>query len=94
MKIPKRALKAQEVVDNLVTLLGYYMAGTPEFKRIVREDVQYLEDYLNEISEEHKLHNIRFATKLKSLWKKEMKEKDKQIKQLEKKVEELDDSDY
>jgi len=86
MKIPKRALKAQEVVDNLVTLLGYYMAGTPEFRRIVKEDVQYLEDYLNEISEEHKLHNIRFATKLKALWKSEMKEKDKQIKELEKEL--------
>jgi len=94
MKIPKRALKAQEVVDNLVTLLEYYMGGTDEFRRIVREDVQYLEDYLNEISEEHKLHNIRFATKLKALWKQEMKEKDKKIKKLEKKVEELDDSSY
>jgi hypothetical protein len=92
MKIPKRAIKSQEIIDNLVTLLQYYMGGTPEFRRIVKEDVQYLEDYLIEISEEHKLHNIRFASKLKSLWKAEMKEKDKVIKGLEKEIKESYDS--
>ena len=90
MKIPKRAKKSQEIIDNLVTLLEYYMGGTDEFRRIIREDVQYLEDYLIEISEEHKIHNIRFASKLKSLWKHQLKEKDKQIKELKKELE--DDS--
>ena len=94
MKTPKRALRCQEIVDNIVNLLDYYMHGTDEFRRIVREDIQYLEDYINEISEEHKIHNIRFASKLKSLWKQEMKEKDNKIKELEKKVEELDDSPH
>tara|TARA_R110000851_G_scaffold23718_8_gene69197 strand:+ start:8 stop:298 length:291 start_codon:yes stop_codon:yes gene_type:complete len=89
MKPPKRALKAKEVIDNMVNLLEYYMSGTKEFRRLVKEDIQFLEDYLNEISEDHKLHNIRFASKLKSLWKSEMKEKDKVIKKLK---EELGDS--
>ena len=92
MKVPKRAIKCQEIIDNLVNLLEFYMYGTDEFKRIVNEDIQYLENYLIEISEEHKLHNIRFASKLKSLWKEEMREKDEKIKELEQKVEELDES--
>ena len=91
MKAPHRAKKCQEIIDNIVNILDYYMHGTDEFKKIVKEDIQYLENYLIEISEEHKLHNIRFASKLKGLWKKEMEEKDKKIQELEQIVEELDD---
>ena len=89
MKIPKRAKRCQEVIDQMVDWLDYYMGGSPEFKDFVRNDISYLEEYLAEISEEHKLHNIRFASKLKSMWKKEMKEKDQKIQQLEEIVEEL-----
>jgi len=89
MKVCKRALRSQEIIDRMVTLLDYYMGGTKEFKKLVREDVQYLEEYLNEISEEHKIHNIRFATKLKALWKKDMEKKDEVIKKLESKIEDL-----
>jgi hypothetical protein len=86
MKTPKKAIKSQEIIDNLVDLLRYYMGGTPEFKRIVREDIQYLETYLQTVSEDHKVHNIRFASKLKALWKSEMKAKDKEIKKLKEKL--------
>ena len=93
MRIPPKAKKCQEIIDKLVNYLEFYMYGTEEFKRILKEDIDYLENYLIEISEEHKIHNIRFASKLKYLWKEEMEEKDKIIKELEKKVEELDGSD-
>ena len=93
MRIPPKAKKCQEIIDKLVNYLEFYMYGTEEFKRILKEDIDYLETYLIEISEEHKIHNIRFASKLKHLWKEEMEEKDKIIKELEQKVEELDGSD-
>jgi len=89
MKSPKKAIKCQEIIDNLVTLLQYYMSGTDELKRVVRVDVQYLENYLQEISEDHRVHNIRFATKLKAIWKKDLKQKEQKIKELESKIEEL-----
>lgn len=92
MRIPPKAKKCQEIIDKLVNYLEFYMYGTDEFKRLVKEDIQYLEHYLIEISEEHKLHNIRFASKLKNLWKEEMQEKDKKIKELKEKVEKLDGS--
>ena len=88
MKTPKRALKCRHIIDNIVEILGYYMCGTSEFRRLVNEDIQYLEEYLNEVSEDHKLHNIRFASKLNGLWKVEMKQNDKVIKQLEDKLRE------
>ena len=90
MKTPKKAIKCQQIIDDMVKMLGYYMGHCPEFKKLVREDVQYLETYLNEISEEHKTYNIRFASKLKSLWKHEMKEKDAVIKELEHKIKEIE----
>ena len=91
MKIPKRAQKCQEIIDHMVDMLSYYMNDCDEFKKFVRTDIKYLEEYLAEISEDHKVHNIRFASKLKSLWKKEMEAKDEKIQELEEKVEELSD---
>lgn len=91
MKTPKRAKKCQQIIDQMVDWLNYYMGSTDEFRKFIRSDVQYLEDYLNEISEEHKIHNIRFASKLKAFWKKELEAKEKKITELEQKVEELSD---
>lgn len=91
MKIPKKAEKCVEIIDNIVGLLEYYMGGTTEFKRIVREDIQYLENYLQTISEDHKIHNIRLASKLKAQWKKEMKKKDNIIKDLEEKLKDVNE---
>ena len=88
MRIPPRAKKCQEVIDQMVDWLGFYMGNAPEFRKFVKEDISYLEEYLAEISEEHKLHNIRFASKLKSLWKQEMEEKDNMIKKLKKELDE------
>ena len=91
MKIPKRAQRSQEIIEKMVNWLSYYMNDCDEFKRFVRTDIKELEEYLHEISLDHKTHNIRFASKLKSLWKKEMEAKDEKIQELEEKVEELSD---
>lgn len=91
MKIPKRAQRSQEIIDKMVNWLSYYMNDCDEFKKFVRTDIKYLEEYLAEVSEDHKVHNIRFASKLKSLWKKEMEAKDEKIQELEEIVEELSD---
>lgn len=75
----------------MVDWLDYYMGHTDEFRKFVRTDIKELEEYLHEISLDHKTHNIRFASKLKSLWKKEMEAKDEKIQELEEIVEELSD---
>ena len=90
MRIPPRAKRCQEIVDQMVDWLAFYMGNSPEFRNFVKSDIKYLEEYLSEISEEHKLHNIRFASKLKSLWKKEMEEKQEMIDKLKR---ELDDKE-
>lgn len=87
MRIPPRAKKSQEVIDQMVNWLGYYMGNRPEFKEFIKNDIKYLEEYLAEVSEDHKLHNIKLATKLKALWKQDLVEKDQEIKKLK---EELD----
>ena len=46
MKPSKKTIKSQEIINNIVSLLGYYMGGTTEFRRIVREDIKFLENYL------------------------------------------------
>lgn len=79
MRIPPRAKKSQEVIDQMVNWLGYYMGQSKEFKEFVKSDIKYLEEYLSEISEDHKLHNIKLATKLKARWKQDLK---KEIKKL------------
>ena len=68
MRVPPRAKKCQETIDQMVEWLDYYMGGTPEFNDFVRNDIQQLEEYLVEISQEHKLHNIKLASKLKAIW--------------------------
>lgn len=88
MRIPPRAKKSQEIIDQMVDWLGYYMGSRPEFKEFIKNDIKYLEEYLVEVSEEHKLHNIKLATKLKSLWKQELKEKEQEIKELKAELDE------
>lgn len=89
MKLPTRAKKCQEIIDNMVDWLSFYMGNAPEFRKFVKTDIKYLEEYLSEISEEYKIHNIRFASKLKALWKKEMQEKEEVIEELKQEIEEL-----
>jgi polyhydroxyalkanoate synthesis regulator phasin len=91
MKLPPRAKRCQEVIDQMVDWLNFYMGETREFKDFVRKDIKYLEEYLSEISEEHKIHNIRFASKLKGLWKLEIKEKEQEIKELKEQLEDKND---
>lgn len=88
MRIPPRAQRCIEIIDTMVDWLGFYMGDSPEFRKFIKNDIKYLEEYLAEISEEHKLHNIKFASKLKALWKEELEEKELIIKKLKKELDE------
>lgn len=92
MRIPPRATKCIEIIDQMVDWLAFYMGDNKEFRKFVRNDIKYLEEYLAEISEEHKLHNIKLATKLKALWKKELEEKKKEIQKLKVIIEEKNEN--
>jgi len=88
MRIPPRAKRSQEIIDQMVDWLDYYMGESQQFKEFIRNDIKYLEEYLVEVSEEHKLHNIKLAAKLKSEWKQELEEKEKEIKVLKAELDE------
>lgn len=88
MRIPPRAKKCQEIIDQMVDWLGYYMGNSPEFRKFIKNDISYLEEYLAEISEEHKLHNIKLAARLKGQWQQELDEKNEMIKKLKEKLDE------
>lgn len=68
MKEPKRVQKAIATLDKIIDYLHYYMGDSPEFKKMVRVDLQEIEDLLRELSVDQKLQNIRLAKKLKALW--------------------------
>ena len=86
MKLPKRAKECQETIETMVEWLHYYMGDRKEFKQFVKNNITQLEEYLHEISLDHKTHNIRFASKLKGIWKKELEEKEKEIQKLKKEL--------
>ena len=88
MKLPKRAKDCQETIDTMVEWLHYYMGDRKEFKQFVKNNITQLEEYLYEISLDHKTHNIRFASRLKTKWAKELEEKNKEIKRLKEKLHE------
>ncbi len=90
MRIPPRAVKSQEIIDQMVDWLGYYMGDRPEFRQFVKNDIKYLEEYLAEISEEHKLHNIKLAARINAKWLQELEQKEQVIEQLK---EELENND-
>jgi len=79
MRIPPRAKRSQEIIDQMVDWLDYYMGESQQFKDFIRNDIKYLEEYLVEISEEHKLHNIKLASKIKAQVKDKLEEKEKEI---------------
>lgn len=88
MRIPPRAVRSQEIIDQMVDWLDYYMGESQQFKDFIRNDIKYLEEYLVEVSEEHKLHNIKLAAKLKAEWKSELEEKNRKIKELKAELDE------
>jgi hypothetical protein len=88
MKLPKRAKESINTIDTMVEWLHYYMGDDPRFRKFVRNDIGQLEEYLQEISLDHKTHNIRFASKLKGIWQKEKEELKKEIKELKEKLDE------
>lgn len=68
MKEPKRVQKAIATLDKMIDYLHYYMGDTIEFKKMVRVELQEVEDLLRELAVDQKVQNIRLAKKLKALW--------------------------
>lgn len=68
MKQPKKVQKALDTIDKMVEYLHYYMGDSNEFKNLVRNDIHDLEELLKDLSIDRKVHNIRFAKKLKAIW--------------------------
>lgn len=65
MRTPPRAKKCQEIIDTLESYLEYYMDNSDAFKSLKRTDIQHLRDYINEISVEKKVTEIKLAAKIK-----------------------------
>lgn len=76
-KPPKRARRAITKLHTLVDYLEYYMGNNPKFRNeIVKELAQDIEEVLHELSIEKHIDHIRLATKLKTRWKQEQRDKD------------------
>ena len=69
MKEPKRVQKALKTLDKMITYLHYYMGDCPEFKQLVRVEIQNIEDLVKELAVDQKVQSIRLARKLKASWK-------------------------
>lgn len=68
MKESKRVQQAIATLDKMIDMLHYYMGDCPEFKNMVRVELQDIEDLLRELAVDQKIQNIRLAKKLKALW--------------------------
>lgn len=64
MRTPPRAKRCQSIIDELEDLLKYFLPSSEELDRL-RIDIRYLREYINEISEEKKLTEIKLAAKIK-----------------------------
>ena len=64
MRIPPRAKKCQGFLDELEELFKYFLPEGEELTRI-RGEIRYLSDYINEVSEEKKLTEIKLAARIK-----------------------------
>ncbi len=62
MRTPPRAKKAQETILEIEVYLRYYMPNIP--KELVQK-IQYLKEYIDEISMEKKIAEIKLAAKIK-----------------------------
>lgn len=64
MRIPPRAKKCQGFLDELEELFKYFLPKGKELSRI-KGEIKYLREYINEVSEEKKLTEIKLAAKIK-----------------------------
>ena len=90
---PKRAKKAINKLHKLVDYLEFYCGRNSKFFRdtIVKDLAQDIEEVLHELSIEKNIDHIRLATKLKTIWKKQI---DKTIEnEVEKRVEDIKKND-
>lgn len=89
---PKRARRAINKLHQLVDYLEYYCGRDSKFFRdtIVKELASDIEDVLHELSIEKNIDHIRLATKLKTIWNRQLDERVEQ--RVEEEVEQrLDD---
>ena len=63
MRIPPRAKKCQEILDEVESIIEYAMSGRMDGE--TKKKFQYLRDYINEISIEKKVTEIKMAAKIK-----------------------------
>jgi|TARA_B110000908_G_C10029376_1_gene346670 hypothetical protein len=61
MKLPARAMKCLELLDEIGFTVDYYSGGND----LHVKDIKYLKEYIAEISESKKLTNIKLAVKIK-----------------------------
>ena len=73
---PKRARRAIKNLHTLVDHLEYFCGSNSQFFRqtIVKELAQDIEEVLHELSIEKNVDHIRLATKLKTIWNKQLDE--------------------
>lgn len=69
MKIPKRTAKAIKTLETMLEYLHYYMGDCKEFRNFIANEIKDLEEYLQELSLDNKVKNIKLAQKIKNKWK-------------------------
>ncbi len=90
---PKRAKRAIKKLHTLVEYLEFYCGQNTDFFRkvVVKELAQDIEEVLHELSIDKNIDHIRLATKLKTIWKKQL---DTTIEnEVEKRVDEIKKND-
>jgi len=65
MKIPARAKKCLDYLDILEMNLEFYLPKSSYLRDLKLNEIQYLRDYISEISEAKKLSDIKLAVKIK-----------------------------
>ncbi len=71
MKESKRVQKALNTLEKMIEYLHFYMGDSPEFKNLVKVELNNVEDLLKELSVDQKIQNVRLAKKLKAIWEKQ-----------------------
>ena len=70
---PKRARRAIKKLHKLVEFLEFYCGNGKFFREtIIKELATDIEDVLHELSIEKNIDHIRLATKLKTIWSRQM----------------------
>jgi uncharacterized protein YaaR (DUF327 family) len=70
---PKRAKRAIKKLHKLVDFLEFYCGNSEFFKKtVVKELASDIEEVLHELSIEKNIDHIRLATKLKTIWNRQL----------------------